>query len=251
MGLYIFNAMERSNIPRNTPGIYRILSTLNGKFYIGSSYSLKIRKQNHLLDLKNGRHDNTYLQKHADKYGINDLCFKIVELCPKEKLIEREQYYIDTLKPEFNIALIAGSNLGIKHTKESKQRHAVALRKRIKNETPQEYKIRCQKCREIRLKSLKEFPEQNAKISEGLKRYYKKHPEYREYQKQYRKGTATGEKNPMYGKSVYSVWVEKYGKVEADIRKQKTIEKQSKKMKEIRATIKWNNNGKIKVQSLK
>jgi len=31
-------------------------------------------------------------------------------------LIEREQYYIDLLNPEYNILKIAGSRLGVKHT---------------------------------------------------------------------------------------------------------------------------------------
>lgn len=33
-------------------------------------------------------------------------------------LLEREQYYIDTLNPEYNILKIAGSRLGVKHTLE-------------------------------------------------------------------------------------------------------------------------------------
>ena len=35
-------------------------------------------------------------------------------------LIKREQYYIDLLKPEYNILKIAGSSLGKVHTKETR-----------------------------------------------------------------------------------------------------------------------------------
>jgi group I intron endonuclease len=37
-------------------------------------------------------------------------------------LIEREQYYIDTLNPEYNILKVAGSLFGYKHTIESLQK---------------------------------------------------------------------------------------------------------------------------------
>jgi hypothetical protein len=34
-------------------------------------------------------------------------------------LLEREQYYLDNLRPEYNIVKTAGSTLGYKHTEES------------------------------------------------------------------------------------------------------------------------------------
>jgi hypothetical protein len=43
------------------------------------------------------------------------LCFEIVEIVEnKENLIKREQYYIDSINPFFNICMIAGSSLGRK-----------------------------------------------------------------------------------------------------------------------------------------
>lgn len=39
-----------------------------------------------------------------------------------EKLLKREQFWIDNLKPEYNILLVAGSNLGYHHTNETKQK---------------------------------------------------------------------------------------------------------------------------------
>ena len=44
---------------------------------------------------------------------------EIIEYCEKSDLIKKEQYYIDLLKPEYNILKIAGSSLGFKHTEES------------------------------------------------------------------------------------------------------------------------------------
>jgi len=44
----------------------------------------------------------------------------ILEYCETDILIEREQYYIDLLKPEYNILKIAGSNLRFKHSETTK-----------------------------------------------------------------------------------------------------------------------------------
>lgn len=43
-----------------------------------------------------------------------------MEYCNKENDISREQYYIDLLKPEYNILQVAGSSLGFKHSTYSK-----------------------------------------------------------------------------------------------------------------------------------
>jgi group I intron endonuclease len=49
----------------------------------------------------------------------SDFIFIIFEYCEPDKLILREQFYIDALKPEYNINPIAGSRLGSKHSEES------------------------------------------------------------------------------------------------------------------------------------
>ena len=43
-----------------------------------------------------------------------------MEYCNKENVINREQYYIDFFKPEYNILQIAGSSLGFKHSSYTK-----------------------------------------------------------------------------------------------------------------------------------
>jgi group I intron endonuclease len=42
-----------------------------------------------------------------------------LEYCTPENTIEREQYYLTSLKPEYNILKVAGSPLGFKHSKET------------------------------------------------------------------------------------------------------------------------------------
>jgi group I intron endonuclease len=45
-----------------------------------------------------------------------------LEFCTIDELIEREQFYIDTLKPEYNILKLAHSSIGYKHSMESMEK---------------------------------------------------------------------------------------------------------------------------------
>lgn len=74
-------------------GIYAIVSP-SGKVYIGSSRRLKFRKARHFSDLRNGRHENSALQRAWVKYD-GQLTFQVVEYCSENILIEREQHWMD------------------------------------------------------------------------------------------------------------------------------------------------------------
>jgi hypothetical protein len=64
---------------------------------------------------------------------------EILEYCEADISIEREQYYIDLLKPDYNILIIAGSSKGYKHTKEALQKIREHLNKyNIKKRIPVE-----------------------------------------------------------------------------------------------------------------
>lgn len=53
------------------------------------------------------------------KYGYSNFKLDIIEYCVPSIIIEREQYYLDKLKPEYNILKIAGSLAGFKHSDSS------------------------------------------------------------------------------------------------------------------------------------
>jgi group I intron endonuclease len=53
-------------------------------------------------------------------YGYESFSLHILEYCKLEDLIKREQYYLDTLRPEYNICKTAGSTLGKLHTEETR-----------------------------------------------------------------------------------------------------------------------------------
>jgi group I intron endonuclease len=62
------------------------------------------------------------------KYGYSKFTLEILEYCDLADLIKREQYYIDLLKPEYNILQIAGSRLGSIHTKETLAKMSESLK---------------------------------------------------------------------------------------------------------------------------
>jgi group I intron endonuclease len=103
-------------------GIYKITNISDNKLYIGSAINLKKRESNHFYDLENNKHHNVHLQRAYNLYGNNNFIFGILEYCPKEFLLIKEQYYIDTLKPEYNIRKFAENNLGLKYSEESKRK---------------------------------------------------------------------------------------------------------------------------------
>ena len=116
-------------------GIYRIQSRLKpGSIYIGSTSNIKQRWKLHLSELKRNIHKNNKLQNHFNKYGEDDLIFIIIEPCFPQFLIDREQYYIDSLKPFFNICLRANNTFGVKRSKETRKKISDAVRLRVISE---------------------------------------------------------------------------------------------------------------------
>jgi group I intron endonuclease len=106
----------------NVSGIYRITSP-SGKFYIGSSLNIAARWRQHRSDLRRNLHVNPKLQAAWNKYSEDNLKLEIVEVCLVEDLLNREQHYLDTLKPTYNIATDATSPMkGKKHTEEAKKK---------------------------------------------------------------------------------------------------------------------------------
>lgn len=109
-------------------GIYKISSLIDDRIYIGSSKDILVRCQNHRYHLKKGTHANIKLQRFFTKYGSESLKYEIIEECELECLIQREQYYIDTLEPYFNISKIAGR---VEHSQEFKDKLSENNRNRI------------------------------------------------------------------------------------------------------------------------
>lgn len=103
---------------RNKIGVYRWINNLNGNTYIGSSINLSVRFYTY-YSLRSLAKSNRPMERALLKYGFSNFSLEILEYCNSEDLLKKEQYYLDTLKPEYNIAEIAGSTLGYKHSEES------------------------------------------------------------------------------------------------------------------------------------
>lgn len=165
--------------------IYKIENNINDKIYIGSAEKFNLRYNQHKHHLLKGTHHSIILQNFVNKYGFKSLSFKIIEE-NVVNLIEREQFYIDTLNPFFNIRKIADSMKGTKRTKEQK---IYMLEQRLKKSGYPKKKLIEKKERKKRI-GIKHSEETKIKISN------------------LRKGNGNGmfnkkgELHPKYGKKV-------------------------------------------------
>jgi group I intron endonuclease len=111
----------------NLSAIYFIENTINDKIYIGSATNLIKRWNMHKHQLRNNKHHSILLQRAWNKYGEEVFEFGILETVDKDNLINREQYFLDLIKPfdpliGYNICPIAGSSLGVKQSEQTRKK---------------------------------------------------------------------------------------------------------------------------------
>jgi len=111
-------------------GIYAI--RIQDYVYIGQASDIYRRWIAHLSGLRRNKHCNKFLQSVFNKYGESALYFSIIDETLKSDLTPSEQWYLDTLKmfhPNdkiLNLAPVAGSKLGVKHSDEAKAKMRAA-----------------------------------------------------------------------------------------------------------------------------
>lgn len=106
---------------KNKCGVYRWINLETNKSYVGSSVNLR-RRFNTYYSFSYLTRNKSLISKALLKYGYSRFRLEILEYCDPSVLMEREQYYIDLLKPEYNILKIAGSLLGFKHSDSTRER---------------------------------------------------------------------------------------------------------------------------------
>ncbi len=105
------------NDNKNKIGIYSWVNNINGKFYIGSGDPLYLRISDYFQNWYFLYHPNLYIVRALSKYGMKNFSLVILEYSDSENLILCEQKWIDLLKPEYNISLVARNIKGCKRTK--------------------------------------------------------------------------------------------------------------------------------------
>jgi len=121
--LVVYNDIKTQKIlilknNKGKAGIYRWTNIINYKSYIGSANDLRTRfwiyfSNNRLINSK------MPIYKAILKHGYDNFKLEILEYCDPNIVLAREQYFIDLLKPEYNVLNVAGSTLGYKHTAET------------------------------------------------------------------------------------------------------------------------------------
>ena len=80
-------------------GIYKITCQETKEIYIGKSTDIKNRWQQHCKTAFNcGTIASSLLHRKIQQYGIENFTFELLEVVPKDKLSEREKFYIDFYK---------------------------------------------------------------------------------------------------------------------------------------------------------
>jgi hypothetical protein len=104
-----FNALD-NNIGKSA--IYRWVHNRNNKSYVGSSKDLYRRLKYYYYNTDFLRKivltSNSRIYRALLNDGYESFTLEILEYCDKNNIIEREQYYIDLIKPEYNIQNKAG-----------------------------------------------------------------------------------------------------------------------------------------------
>lgn len=108
--------------------MYRLRNVITGDCYIGSAVDLKARRQKHLWLLGRGSHHSLYLQRAWAKYGAAAFVFECVETCDVGVLLQREQRWLDSTDPPYNMCKTAGSALGLKRSVETRANQSKVLK---------------------------------------------------------------------------------------------------------------------------
>ena len=82
--------------------VYKIINAITGDFYIGSSKDVKHRWATHKCPSVWNKCPNNPMYLDMQKYGLDKFIFEILTEVEADKLKEKEQQFIETLKPSYN-----------------------------------------------------------------------------------------------------------------------------------------------------
>jgi len=112
-------------------GVYIVVNNITKDCYVGSAVSktdkhnrLYIRFRNHFFNTS--KSSNIHLRRATIKYGKHSFSFHILAFDIPDNILGLESYYIDKLKPKYNILQSAINSAGYKHTEETKEKMRLA-----------------------------------------------------------------------------------------------------------------------------
>ena len=114
-----------------TCGIYSIKNKITGQLYIGQSVNIERRWKEHITKKK----DKSYIDRAINKYGKDNFIFSIIEEVEKEKLNDREFFWLNKYKTYTNIKhynLTKGGDTNPMDNPKSRQRISKKLKNRIR-----------------------------------------------------------------------------------------------------------------------
>ena len=93
---------KENNMAEIISAVYKIINTITGDFYIGSSKNVKKRWNEHKCHSKWNECPNNPMYLDMKRYGIDNFDFEILAEVEPGQLKEKEQQFIETLKPTYN-----------------------------------------------------------------------------------------------------------------------------------------------------
>jgi group I intron endonuclease len=109
-------------------GVYLWLHLESGKKYVGSASNLSKRLSYYFSKANIARNKKSRIYNALLHYGYSSFSLTILEFIDitnlskseaKKLILEREQFYLNSLSPEYNILKTAGSLLGFNHSDDS------------------------------------------------------------------------------------------------------------------------------------
>lgn len=143
--------------------IYRLVNNVDDKEYIGSTIqTLTQRKSGHRVKAK--KHADRRVYKHLNEIGFDNVEIILLENFPcsnKDELKRRERYFIETLKPDLNMAIPNRTRQEWREDNPEKVRDFAA---KYREEYPEKVRDTTAKYREANREKLRE---KNAKYREA------------------------------------------------------------------------------------
>lgn len=112
---------------KDKAGVYQFTNLLTGDSYVGSSTNLsrRLKQYYNYSFISSPARGKSVIYLSILRNGYSNFSLTILEYCEINDCINREQFYIDLIKPTMNILQVAGNSYGYKHTEDSLEKMSI------------------------------------------------------------------------------------------------------------------------------